>query len=188
MQSVALASMLGGGILQAGSRFSQGQAASRMANLNANQLEGGASRYNTVAGQEEASAQRLSSEKKRQAKLIESRIIAQTAAAGGDTTDKNISDLLANTAGEGEYAALSALYEGETRADVLRNEAINLRNKAMFTRYEGKQVRRAANMAAIGTILGTGAQGASFYSKYNNKAPTDISNNSDMSDTNYLYN
>lgn len=178
MQLAAVA-MVAGGLLTAKSRFEQGQAASASANSAAGQLDSAARRYNSAASDQEATGQRKAAEIKRQNRLIQSKVIARNAAAGGSSLDKNTSDLLIDLEGEGEYAALNALYEGSDRADNLRNQAIGLSNKANVARYEGRQARKAANIGALSSILQSGGQAATFYSKYNNPAPTDYNSNAE---------
>lgn len=172
---VAAGTLLAGStILQAGSQYGAGQAASRNATMVANQLDQNAELAKINAGQQEAVGQQRAKENLRQNRFLQSRIINLAAASGASaSTNKNVADLVSKTAGEGEYAALNSLYEGKTRADQLRNEAIGLTNKAMVTRFEGRQTRKAANSAAFSSILGGAAKGASFYSKYNSPAPTD---------------
>ncbi len=187
MGAAAIPLLIGGGLLQAGSQYQAGQTASRNATNVANQLESNANLANINAGQQQAAGIAKASEAKRQNRFLQSRILAMAAAGGGSTQSKNIADLLSRTAGEGEYAALNSLYEGNTRADQLRNEAIGLRNQAATTRFEGRQARSAGNIGAVTSILGAGAKGA-FYSKYNNPMPTNNANNSfnsDFADTDY---
>lgn len=171
MAQLAMVTMAAGGILNAANSHNQGQLASRSATQAAGQMELGANRYDSSANQEEGAAQRKASEIKRQNKLIQSKATAINAANGGSSADKNFSDLITNMEGEGEYAALTSLFDGSNRANNLRNEAVNLRNKATMTRFEGREARKAGNMGAVTSILGSANKGATFYAKYNNPSP-----------------
>ena len=118
----------------------------RAANFQAQQLD-------QQAGQTRASAQRAAIDERRQATLAQSRLQAVTGGAGGDPTIVNLS---ANLAGEGEYRALSALYESEERA-------VGMEQQAMAARYQGKQAKRAGTINAITSLVGGGSK---LYEKY----------------------
>ncbi|MEI7578609.1 MAG: hypothetical protein WCJ58_01060 [bacterium] len=172
--TVIPALMVGGGLLSASSQIQAGNAQSRMATTVAGQYNQNADLADIAAANAVAGGQRGATEALRQNKMLQSKQIAIAAAQGASTSEKNIADLISNTASQGEYEALSALYEGNTKSDALKNEAIGLRNKATMTRYEGKQARKAANIGAISSLIGSGATAGSFYAKYNSKSPTDL--------------
>lgn len=170
-QALAIAGIGAGGILSAGSAFNQGQAASRMGNIQANSLEEFAAQLDASANTQEGVSQAKAKDSKRQARLLQSRIIALAAANGGSTQEKNVNDILLNVGEEGEYRALMDLYNGSSAAYELRSKAISLRNNALVSRFEGKQTRRASNMAAIGGLFSSAGSAATFGSKYNNTSP-----------------
>lgn len=127
-----------------------------------NQLEQGKaakSASDAVAIQQEregkaaqAEAQREALNERKKANYAASRALAVSAASGAGVADDAIADLQA----EGDYRVLSALYSGDTDAE-LANFA------AGASRREGSARKRGAYMNAGSTILG----GASdFYSKY----------------------
>ena len=110
-----------------------------------------------------AVAQRKMLEERRRGDLIASKALA-IAAAGGGATDKSVVNIISDLKGEGSYRATLALYEGEDKARLLRNQA-------SLTRFEGEQAfeagkakKRAANLKAF-TEAAIGA--ASMYAKYN---------------------
>lgn len=173
MAEIALVAMVAGGVLQAAQAHNQGQIASRNASIAAGQLEQNAKAYDAAANNAQGIAQQKATEQLRQNRLVKSRIIALNAAGGGSSDEKNVSDLLAKTAGQGEYAALGTLFEGDSRANQLKNQGIGLRNQALVTREEGRQARSAGNIAAATSILGTAGNAGSFYSKYGTKSPLD---------------
>lgn len=114
-----------------------------------------AKQQEAAAGQTRASGQRESMEQRRQATLAQSRV---QALAGGGGSDESILNLTGNIAGEGEYNALSALYESEESA--LGREA-----QATGLRMEGKSVRRAANWKSASTVLSTASSMFGNYGK-----------------------
>jgi hypothetical protein len=112
-----------------------------------------AKQFEQRAGQERAAAQRQSLEQRRQAGLAISRAQAVT---GGGGTDDGVLDQIGRIAGEGEYNALGALYEGEESARGQEMQATGLR-------MEGKAARRAANWKSASTVLSTAS---SMYGSY----------------------
>lgn len=126
-------------------KWEEGSQAKAAAEYRAAQLE-------QQAGQSRASAQRAAIEKRRQAALTGSRL---QALAGADAPE-----LAIGIAGEGEYRALSTLYEGEDRA-------VGLEQAAEAERYSGRQKQSAARMGAMAGVL---SQGSTFYDKYWPKA------------------
>ncbi|HBA35609.1 MAG TPA: hypothetical protein DCZ12_15900 [Gammaproteobacteria bacterium] len=75
------------------------------------------------AGQVEAASQKQASEERRQAELLASRARAVAAAGGTTTTDVGIMNELAKIDKEGEYNALTALYEGRAVASTMRGQS-----------------------------------------------------------------
>jgi hypothetical protein len=117
------------------------------------------------AGQERAASQRAAAEDRRRARLAGSRALAVAASSGGGASDINVTDAIADLAGEGEYRALTSLYSGEQSARNLEAAAYDKRNEAIGKRYEGdlyawegRQARKASNVRAISTLIG-GATG-----------------------------
>lgn len=100
----------------------------------------------TIAGQERAASQRQSIEKRREATVAQSKARAIAAASGGGALDPSVVKIMGDLEGEGEFNALSSLYEGEERA---RNQE----SEAIVTRYEGQQKKKAGYIAARSTIL-----------------------------------
>lgn len=116
----------------------------------AKELRKQADQLDIKAGQERASAQRLAIEQRRQAELLSSRALAVAAASGAGVDDPTVLNIMANIAGEGEYRALTALYEGE-------EEARGLELNADARRREAKNTKKAAKFSALGTIIGAGS-------------------------------
>lgn len=173
MAQVAIPLMIGGGILGAGSAYSQGQNSSRMATVAASQLENNAKLSEISASNAKATSQVKSEESLRQNRLLQSKQIAIAAASGGSVGEKSVQDIISRTAGEGRLAADIDLYQGDLRSMDYLNQAIGLRNQAAVTRFEGRQARKAGNIGAISSLLSAGGSAAGFYSKYGQKAPAD---------------
>lgn len=106
-----------------------------------------AAQYTQQAGQQRATAQRAAMEQRRRARLAQSSLQARAAASGAGALDPTVLDLEGNIAGEGEYRALTALYEGE-------EQARGLENAASVKRFEGKQARSAGNARAMNSVIG----------------------------------
>lgn len=98
-----------------------------------------ARRLRGMAGQERATAQRAAIEERRRAGLLESRARAVAAKSGGGVSDPSVIDLIGDISAEGEYRALTRMYEGETAAQSLELEA--------------KERKRLARAKSISTIL-----------------------------------
>lgn len=173
MGQAAIPLMLAGGILSASSTYSQGQNDSRMATKAAQQLNNNAELADINASNAKGAAQVKANETLRQNRLLTSRQIAIAAAGGGGVNQKNVADTIARTTSEGRLAADVDLYQGDLRSLDFTNQAIGLRNQAANTLYEGRQARRAANIGAISSLIGSGAKAGSFYGKNGLKAPGD---------------
>lgn len=107
------------------------------------------------AGQDRAIAQREGLEARRQARLANSRV---QALAGGGGLDEGVLELTGDIAGEGEYNALTNLYEGE-------QSALGREGQASGLRVQGAAARTAANYKSASTVLSTAS---SMYGSYGN--------------------
>lgn len=128
-----------------------GTLVSARGSLEAGKAQEAAARYSAAqlrqnAGQVEASSQRASEEKTRQAKLMASRALAVAGASGAGVSDVTMQNLLAQITGEGKLASLTSLYEGQT-------EAAGMRRQATATEYEGASARTASRYKAFSTLL-----------------------------------
>ena len=147
-QAIPLALMAASTALSAGGTILSSQAEGRALNAEAGQLD-------QMAGTERASSQRTAAEQRRQARLLQSKALAAGAATGG-ANDPTVVNIIANLEGEGEYRALTALYEGEEKA---RSDEM----QAAAKRKEAKNTKRAGLITAGAKVL----EGAStMYGKY----------------------
>ena len=119
-------------------------------------LRSEARQLDAKAGLERASSQRAAIEERRQAGLASSRTLALAAASGAGASDPTVINMMADLAGEGEYRALTALYQGE-------EEARGLESQAAMRRKEAKATKTAGYLKAAGTILNAGS---SMYDRF----------------------
>jgi len=122
------------------------------ANSQAKDLRKQAAQLEANAGLERASSQRKASEERRQARLATSRGVALAAASGGGVDDPSVINLLEGIAGEGEYRALSALYEGNQSALSMEDQAKSARKQAKATKTAG-YINAASSLLSTGTSL-----------------------------------
>ncbi len=131
------------------------------ASSQAGQLRSEATQLDAMAGMDRASSQRTAYEQKRQARLLQSRALAVAGASGGSVSDPDVVNLMARLSGEGEFRALTALYEGEEQA---RSREL----QADARRKEAKNVKKAALVTAAGKVL---ESGATMYTRFGNGGP-----------------
>lgn len=118
-----------------------------------------AAQMRQAAGQSRATAQQEAIQERRRAELAQSRALALAAASGGGASDPTVVNTVGALEREGEYNALSALYEGEERA-----RGLDL--GARMRRFEGASNRRGSYFSA-GTNLLMG--GGSLLEKYSRR-------------------
>lgn len=113
-----------------------------------------AARQTQLAGQERAAGQRRAIAVRRKADIARSNALARIAAGGGGG-DSSAETLMARIDGEGEFAALNALGQGEAAADQREFEAA-------MGRTRGKARRDAAYWGAL-------TDGVSYAGKFTEK-------------------
>lgn len=111
------------------------------------------------AGEVRASGQRAAAVELKKAQYIESRAQALAGASGAGAQDPNVVNTIGDIAGEGEYRALTSMYDANSRANAYINDA-----NAGIAR--GNDESTGALLKGITSIAG---QGASMYDKYGNK-------------------
>lgn len=125
------------------SSVKQGQDAAQQAEANALQLR-------NQANADSAAAQRSAINSRKQAEYAMSRGQALAAASGAGATDPTVVNLLSGIAGEGEYRALTSLYEGDTAAG-------NANAQATAAVNEGNAYKQAGYLKGISTVLSGGS-------------------------------
>lgn len=149
--------MIASTILSAGGSIMGGINADNAAKYTAQQQQ--------IAGtQGLAASQRTAFSETRKAQLVGSRARAVAAASGAGATDPTVVNIEGDIAGQGEYNALSALYEGQ---EAKRTGDAN----AALTRFQGQQAKTAGFINAGSTLL---KGGTSLYDKYGGGGPPKI--------------
>lgn len=117
----------------------QGRDRNKLAGYESDQLE-------ASAKTETAKAQRIANEERRRARITQSRANAVAAGGGGNTSDVGILDLTSDLAADGEYNALTALWNGS-------EASAGRRMSAAGRRLEGKDSRNAGRVNALNTAI-----------------------------------
>lgn len=113
-------------------------------------LKGEAKQLDANAGLERAMSQREAMEERRQARLLNSRALAVAAASGGGADDPTVVNIMADIEGEGEYRALTALFNGEASAR-------GLENQARAKRVSARNAKIGGIIEGASSLLGAGA-------------------------------
>ncbi len=108
------------------------------------------------ANADQAAAERTAINSRRQTAYVVSRGQALAAASGAGATDPTVMSVLGQISGEGEYHALTSLYEGGTQGQ-------NLNSQATAASSEGKAYQRAGYLKGISTLLTGGTTLATKY-------------------------
>lgn len=106
--------------------------------------------YAIAAKQAKANATVRSIEERRKARLVESSAIARAAASGAGT-EGSAQDIVDEIAGEGEYRAALALYEGA-------EDARSLRATGSAALRTARNEARSLRTQAVATVFSTGGQ------------------------------
>ena len=126
-----------------------------------------AKQYLQNAGQAVASSQRDAEQARRESALAISRGVAVAGASGGGVSDPTTEAIFAGLAGQGEYNALAALYNGTEQARGYKNAAAAAQYKgasdAAGYDMTAKAYKGYGYDSAIGTML---SGGATFLEKY----------------------
>lgn len=148
-QAIPIGLLVAGAALSAGGSIIGANSEAKEMRLQADQLD-------AQAGLERATSQRKAMEERRQGRLASSRTLALAAASGGGADDPSVVNTMADIAGEGEYRALTALYEGDESASSMEAEAAAKRRGA-------KSVKTAGAIKAAGSII---SAGSTLYNRY----------------------
>jgi len=133
------AASIGGSIIQANAQSDAADTAAASQRATAAELR-------IRANEEVAAATRVAGTREREATIAQSRVQALAAASGGSATDPTVLTLEQQIAQQGTYNALSALYEGQSRA---RSDEY----QAEIELFKARRTQAAKPIAAAGTIL-----------------------------------
>jgi len=140
-----------GGMASAVGSYAEGQQARKAAKFEAQQLEAqGTAAY--AKGTREAALER------RKAAILTSNTRAAQAGSGA-AFDEGAVETLGDIGAEGEYNALSALFEGES-------QQAGLKAQAAARRWEGKQQQSTAMRKTLSTIISGASKGFKAYQGY----------------------
>lgn len=157
---------VGGTLLGVAGAASSGSAAYSQAMGAASQADYQAAQLTQQAGQTRASAQRTAMDQRRQADIAVSNLRAAT---GGGSSDASILGLTGKIAGEGEYNALTAMYEGEEQAVGDETRARTARGQASMYRAAAEEKRGAGSLGGLSGVLSTGT---TLFSKFGAGGPS----------------
>lgn len=188
---VGMAASVAGGMSQkesikeeGGIAYDEGLAAQR-------EREWEAKQHDYFAVQVVAAAQRSAAEERRVARIKESRAVAVAAHGGGSVDDPTVIDIIGDIGAEGEYRALTHMYEGNQRAREHRIEAALKRYEGAMAKRGGQialqQSKYSAHQSKFGMISTGASQGAAIASKYQERA-TSSRTGADWRGSRYGYN
>jgi hypothetical protein len=149
MAELAAIATIASGLISASGTISAGKAQEAAAKQEALALE-------AKGLEEQAAAQREGEEYERKKDLAQSTLTARAASSGFTATDPTALALADEIERYGTYQQQMAQYGGESRRT-------GLNEQARFRRQEGKAARKAANISAVGTIIGSIGSMASKY-------------------------
>lgn len=132
---------MAGGAIQAGGTLAGGAAARQSAEFQAEEAENN-------AAQAFASSQRTALDTALKAKMAISRSTALAAGGGVNAGEGSPVTNAGEIAKRGSYEAATDLFNGQSKATGLLNEAAGLR-------YSGKAAEEGADLAALGTLAGS---------------------------------
>lgn len=163
LEIAAVSALVGSTAISAAGTLAAGKAEKQSAFAQAQQM-------NQQAGQERAAAQRVALQNRREANVAASRATALAAASGGSATDPTATKIISDITGQGEFNALTSLYNGEERARGMEYGA-----KAKIA--EGSNAKKASQTKALGTILSTAS---TLYGRFGNGGPPPVEGGSQL--------
>ena len=108
-----------------------------------------------AAQESRAASQRVSMDKEREGRLLNSKLQANAAAGGGGAADPTILNLAGGIAGRSEFESLLEMYKGENRARGLEDSAVGSRLSGDSAKAEGEAKKNASYFSAAGTLIGS---------------------------------
>jgi len=145
-----------GGLLSAGGKLMEGNAAYEDGKNQRMALEFEAKQYEQGAVQAVASGQKAAKEVSRETNLLKSRMLAVAAASGAGASDPGLMNLVAEQAGVGALNELTALYQGEEKARQMRMTGSAKRYEGYQAEQSGKKKRDASRVSAVVSLISTG--------------------------------
>jgi hypothetical protein len=155
-----------GGGLSAASTLSGGSSAATAGVMQRNAAYFKATQLDQNAGQAIASSQRQMLDTEQKTRLAISTARARGAASGVNIGVGSPAEAQGELASTGSYHALMNLFNGQSTATGLENEAAGTRYEGDLAEYEGEAKESASDLAAAGTLAGSAGSMFSTYGKY----------------------
>lgn len=166
MVTSLVASAIGGATTAAGT-IAGGSYAKTAGDLQQQSAYSTAAQVDQNASQAIASGQRKMLDDQQRTKMA---ISTATARAGASGVAPDVGSPLENTGAlekRGSYQALMDMFNGESTATGLRNQADAIRYGGDVSEFEGESKRDSSYLSAAGTIAGTAGSMFSSYGKFN---------------------
>lgn len=157
---------LGATIFSAGSQLARGQAARTIGGRRKASSEFEAQQLEQNAAQVRSAGLRAGMDEQLKAELVQSTALARAAASGAGASDPTVLQIIARTAGEGEYRRALAMYEGEAQARSNLIKAAAARMEGDIAEDDSEAAEKMANLSTLSTVLTGGAQALSMFDKY----------------------
>lgn len=164
--TIPAALAVGGTALDVQSRLAQGDAALLVGQRRKTASDFEAKQLEQNAGQQQAAGQAAAIEQKRQSDLVMSRALAVAAASGAGASSPTVTNLLARSAGEGEYRSMLAMYQGDEAARKSRAQATAQRYEGDIALSDARRAKDFSEFGAMTTALKGVANVTSMFSKY----------------------
>lgn len=136
-------------VIGVGSTLMAGKQQNDLATFEAGQMQAN-------ANAERAVSQREAAQERRRSEYLQGRARAVAASSGAGVSDPTIDNIVAGLDAEGEYRALTALYNGEQQAE-------GMELGAKVRKIEGRNAKSASRYKAASTLMNSGE---SLYDKY----------------------
>jgi hypothetical protein len=155
-----------GGALSAASTIAGGNYAAAAGQMQKTAAYAKAKQLDENAGQAIASSQRQMFDTQQRTRLAISTARARGAASGVDVGVGSPAAIQGELAGRGSYQALMDMFNGQSAATGLNNQASAARFEGDAAEIEGEAKQTASYLAAAGTLAGTAGSMTSTYSNY----------------------
>lgn len=161
--TLMVAATVAGGAIKGMSTLAGGKAAAQAGQMQQTEANYQAAQLNQNASQALASSQRQALDTTQRTNLA---ISTATARAGASGAAADVGSAVANSgelAQRGSYQALTDMFNGESKASGLENEASGVRYTGDVEAYEGEEKEKASYLAAGGDFLSSVGQAAGQY-------------------------
>lgn len=151
----SLATTAASGLISASSTIAGGNYAAQAGQMQQQAADYQAAQLDENATQAFASGQRQALDTEQKTRLA---ISSSTARAGASGVDAGVGSPVSNVgalAKRGSYQALMNMFNGESEATGLRNQAAGVRYTGVMEELGGEEQQSASRLAAAGTLAGT---------------------------------